>query len=146
MAVNTGMRLEKIFDLLIPSSLTEWAKKTNDTEEAKMERRNIDVTISRVNGTKKADFASNKTKNGRKRKIPITFCLATRTMAEYFMVSLRSVTVYNKAANTAQKRNTMPFGSAVRERLGEINIVMTPANETAIPMKLTGASFSLTLR
>ena len=73
MAVKTGIRFEKMFDLLIPRSFTEWAKKTNDTEEARIARSIMEVTISRVRGTAIADFASNIRKSGRKRNIPIRF-------------------------------------------------------------------------
>ena len=72
--------------------------------------------------------------------------MATSTMAEYFMVSLRKVTVYNKAANTAPKRYIIPLISAASFRSRVISITITPANDTAIPIKLTGVSFSLKLR
>lgn len=93
MAVNTGIRFEKIFDLLIPSSLTECAKKTKETEEARIAKSSMDVMISLFRGTSMADLNSNTKKRGKKRKIPIRFCQAIKVSAEYLTVSFLNVTV-----------------------------------------------------
>lgn len=53
-AVKTGIRLEKMLDLLMPINLTEWAKKTNAAEEARTASRRKDVMMLPEIGTVKA--------------------------------------------------------------------------------------------
>jgi hypothetical protein len=72
-AVKTGIRFEKIFDLLIPINFTECAKQTNDTDEASTANKRKEVIISLFIGIVVMDLASKMRKNGRNRKMPIKF-------------------------------------------------------------------------
>jgi len=72
-AVKTGMRFEYMFALLIPISLTVFAKKTKAREEAKMERaRNADM-ILKLRWTSLILSLSKMRKTGRNIRAPMIF-------------------------------------------------------------------------
>ena len=129
--------------LLMPISLTVFAKNTKASEDAKMESKRNDDMIEALRCTL-PDLLRSKTRNtGRNMNAPRMFCQATNVTGEYFKVSFFRKPEKTSADNTAPKRANTPFPSAEKERSLEPTIIATPMNETIIPKIFSLEIFSL---
>ena len=132
-----------MFALLIPISLTVFAKNTNAREDAKIERNKKEDKVLKVKLTAVRSFLSKIMNRGRNIKAPIMFCQATRVTGEYFRVSFLRKTEKTKAEITAPKSASTPLPSPENERSLVTSMIVTPEKDINIPKILSFEILSL---
>lgn len=127
----------------MPISLTVFAKNTKASEEAKIERKRNEDTMSEVRLTDFIASFSKIRKSGINIIAPRMFCQATIVTGEYLLVSCFRKTENIRDEITAPKSARIPRPSPEKDKVLEASMIATPEKEIKIPKILSLDIFSL---